>query len=228
MEESVSGFKCRGTWADIVEHGERITRALREAGVDGEAFDEWDEWRPKSHERLGEDVNEKTAEQASVDEGEGEKAGKEPDEDLRTAGEKLSESYERVEEGDNEGAVERWQDSINYVARAADSAGRKALRAVEDTVYRKVMTQIAPYYFDNELVSANVQKTTRGGDEEGFIFEVNVNDDELKSRVSDRLADYEDRVDRWHVDTEKQTEVAEVVEGVEPPPNGGESKSTTN
>jgi hypothetical protein len=228
MEESVSGFKCRGTWADIVEHGERITRALREAGADGEAFEEWNEWRPKSHERLGEDVNEKTAEQASVAEGEGEKAGKEPDEDLRTAGEKLSESYERVEEGDNEGAVERWQDSINYVARAADSAGRKALRAVEDTVYRKVMTQLAPYYFDNELVSANVQKTTRGGDEEGFIFEVNVNDDDLKSSVSERLTDYEDAVDRWHVDTEKETTVAEVVEGVEPPQNGGESKSTTN
>jgi hypothetical protein len=228
MEESVSGFKCRGTWADIVEHGERITRALREAGADGEAFEAWDEWRPKSHERLSEDVNEKTAEQASVGEGEGEKAGKEPDEDLRTAGEKLSESYERVEEGDNEGAVERWQDSINYVARAADSAGRKALRAVEDTVYRKVMTQLAPYYFDNELVSANVQKTARGGDEDQFIFEVNVNDDDLKASVSDRLADYEDAVDRWHVDTEKETEIAEVVEGVEPPPNGGESKSTTN
>jgi len=228
MEESVSGFKCRGTWADIVEHGERITRALREAGAEGEAFEEWDEWRPKSHERLGEDVSEKTAEQASVGEGEGEKAGKEPDEDLRTAGEKLSESYERVEEGDNEGAVERWQDSINYVARAADSAGRKALRAVEDTVYRKVMTQLAPYYFDNELVSANVQKTARGGDVDQFIFEVNVNDDELKTAVSERLADYEDAVDRWHVDTEKETEVAEVVEGVEPPQNGGESKSTTN
>jgi hypothetical protein len=228
MEESVSGFKTRGTWPEIVEHGERITRALREADVEGEAFDEWNEWRPKSHERLGEDVSEKTAEQASVGEGEGEKAGKEPDEDLRTAGEKLSESYERVEKGDTERAVERWQDSINYVARAADSAGRKALRAVEDTVYRKVMTQLAPYYFDNDLVSANVQKTARGGDEPQFIFEVNVNDDELKTVVSERLADYEDTVDRWHVDTEKETEVAEAVEGVEPPPSEAESKSTTN
>jgi hypothetical protein len=228
MEESVSGFKRRGTWPEVVEHGERITRALREAGADGDAFEEWDEWRPKSHERLGEDVNEKTAEQASVGEGEGEKAGKNPDEDLRTAGEKLSESYDRVEEGDNEGAVEQWQDSINYVARAADSAGRKALRAVEDTVYRKVMTQLAPYYFDNELVSANVQKTARGGDEDRFVFEVNINDDDLKDAVSERLSSYQDSIDRWHVDAEKQTEVAEVVEGVEPPENGGESKSTTN
>ncbi|WP_423750929.1 DUF5828 family protein [Salinirarus marinus] len=227
MEESVSGFKIRGSWGDVVEHGERVTRALRDAGVDGEAFEEWDEWRPKSHERLGEDVSEKTAKQASVGEGEGEKAGKEPDEDLRTAGEKLSESYEKVEAGDSTGAVEHWQDSINYVARAADSAGRRALRALEGTVYEKVMTQLAPYYFDNELVSANVQKTARGGDEEEFIFEVNVNDDELKSEVSARLAEYADRVDRWHVDTEKQTESVEAAEGVEAPRKEDESKSTT-
>jgi len=228
MEESVSGFKRRGTWAEIVEHGERITAALREAGAESEAFEEWNEWRPKTHERLGEDVSEKTAEQASVGEGKGEKAGKNPDEDLRTAGEKLSESYKHVEDGDNEGAVSNWQDSLNYVARAADSAGRKALRAVEGTVYRKVMTQLAPYYFDNELVSANVQKTARGGDGDQFIFEVNINDDELKEAVSESLTEYEDAVDRWHVDTEKETEVAEVVEGVEPPRDGGNSKSTTN
>jgi hypothetical protein len=229
MEESISGFKIRGEWGDVVEHGERITRALREAGVDpdDEAFEDWDEWRPKAHERLSRDVNRKTAEQASVGEGAGERAGKGPDEDLREAGEKLSESYEKVDEGDSEAAVESWQDSLDYVARAADSAGRKAIRAVEGTVYRKVMTQLAPYYFDNELVSANIQKTTRGDAEPEFVFEVNVNDDELKAAVSDRLGEYEDDVTRWHVDTEKETEVAEAVEGVEPPAEDGTGHSST-
>ncbi|WP_416838095.1 DUF5828 family protein [Haloferax sp. DFSO52] len=230
MEESISGFKRRGSWGEVVEHGEQITRALRDAGVEGRPFDDWDEWRPKSHERLGEDVNQKTAKQASVGEGEGEKKGKTPNDDLKTAGEKLSRSYEKVEEGDNEGAVESWQDSINYVARAADSAGRKALRKVEDTVYRKVMTQLAPYYFDNELISANIQQVGRGSGDEQFIFEVNVNDDDLKTQVSETLRDFEDEVDRWHIDTEKETEVAEAVEGVEVPVTDQEerSKSTTN
>jgi hypothetical protein len=217
MEESISGFKQRGSWGDVVEHGERITCALRDAGVESDAFDDWDEWRPKSHERLSEDVSQKTAKQASVSQGAGERAGKSPDDDLRTAGEKLSESYEKVEAGDSEGAIRRWHDSIDYVARAADSAGRKAIRAVEDTVYRKVMTQLAPYYFDNDLVSANIQKTSRGAENELFIFEVNINDDDLREEVSRRLGEYEDEIDRWHVDTEKETETAEVVEGVEAP-----------
>jgi hypothetical protein len=228
MEESVSGFKIRGAWGDVVEHGERITRALRDAGVDSDAFEEWDEWRPKSHERLREDVSEKTAEQASVAEGEGEKAGKDPDDDLQTAGERLSESYEHVENGDSDEAVERWSESLGYVARAADSAGRRALRRVENTVYQRVMTQIAPYYFDNELVSANIQKSTRGEGDVEFVFEVNINDDDLKDEVSTRLGEFDDEVTRWHVDTEKETGTAEAAEGVEPPESEERSRSTTN
>jgi len=215
MEESVSGFSVTGTWQDAVEHGERITRAIKDADatedgttVDGEALAEWDEWRPKSHERLDDDVNEKTAEQAAVGAGEGERAGKAPDEDLRTAGEKLTQSYERLND-DPDGAVDKWGESVGHVARAADSAGRRALRAVEGAVYRNVMTRIAPYYFDNGLVSANLSRT---GDGE-YRLEVNVNDDDLKIKVSNALADYERSVDRWHVDTEKDTEALETVEG---------------
>ena len=254
MEESISGFKIRGDWGDVVEHGERITRALRDAGVhdadridgdgDGDedhdhnhdqlvhAFEEWDDWRPRAHETLDTDVSEKTADQASVEEGKGEKAGKEPDEDIKTAGEKLSESYERLEDDDAEGAVGTWKESIDYVARAADSASRKALRRVEDTVYQNVMTQLAPYYFDNELISANIQQSTRNGDNgEQFVFEVNVNDDVLKEDVSDRLAEFDEEVDRWHVEVKKDVEAAEAIEGAEAPPEPepeDNSKSTTN
>ncbi len=228
MEESVSGFKVRGDWGEIVEHGERITQALRELGADEEfreAFDEWDEWRPKAHEDIDGDVSEKTAEQAHTQEGPGERAGKEPDEDIRTAGEKLSESYDKLGE-DTDEAVDRWGESIDYVTRAADSAGRKAIRKVEDTVYKRVMTQLAPYYFDNELISANV---TRSND--AFVFEINVNDDDLKDEVADILEAYEEDVTRWHVTTEKETQMAEAAEGVDPPEPTAEedmSKSTMN
>jgi hypothetical protein len=237
IEESVSGFKTQGGWVDVVEHGERITQALKEltgdeefeSDLDGaalaDALEEFDEWRPKSHERLDEDVNEKTAEQASVGEGKGEQAGKDPDEDLQTAGEKLTESYENLDEPDE--AIDKWGESVDYVARAADSAGRKALRKVEDTVYRNVMTQIAPYYFDNELVSANLRRT---GDDDRpeYVFEVNVNDDDLKVRVSNRLADFDQSVDRWHVDTEKVTEAVEAAEGVDAVEPGEETDAKTN
>ena len=231
MEESVSGFKTRGGWVDTVEHGERIARALKDLSDDEsvpeEPLDEFDEWRPKSHERLDEDVNEKTADQASVEEGKGEKAGKDPDEDLQTAGEKLTESYESLEDEDTDEAVDKWGESLDYVARAADSAGRKAVRKVEDAVYRNVMTQIAPYYFDNELISANLQRVN-GDDRPEYIFEINVNDDDLKMRVSNLLSDFDKSVDRWHVNTEKVTEAAEAAEGVEAAEQDEETDAKTN
>ena len=228
-EESVSGFELRGSWVDVVEHGERITRALKDLAAEGvevgeTALAEWDEWRPKADERLSEDVNRKTAEQASIDEGEGERAGRTPDEDLKTAGEKLADSYESLEEPRE--AVDEWRESINYVARAADSATRKAVRKVEDSVYRNLMTRMSPYYFDNGLVSANLRRA-----DDGYVFEVNVNDDDLKLRTSNRLADYETSVDRWHVDTPKDTDVAEAVEGHATPDDGvtaGDSDPTRN
>ncbi len=233
MEESISGFKRRGTWGDVVEHGERITTALREASATEhypDAFEDWVEWRPKAHEQIETEVSEKTADQASVGKGEGEAKGKSADEDLQTAGERLTESYEKIEENDANGAVEKWQDTIDYVARAADTASRKALRKVENTVYRRVMTQVAPYYFDNELVSANLQRVRS---QEEFVFEVNINDEAMKAEVKDHLYSFENDIDRWHVDTEKDIERAKAAEGVEVPdgvdePDDSSPNSTTN
>lgn len=213
VEEGVSGFKVTGDWGEIVEHGERTTQALREAGVTSGALEEWEDWRPKSDDLLDTDLREKTANHASVQEGAGERAGQSPNEDIQEAGERLAESYEKLEDQDHEAAVEKWQDSIGYVARAADSAGRKALRSVEDTVYKRVMTQMAPYYFDNELISANIRRDR----DDPFALEININDDALKREVADRLAEFDESVDRWHVTAPKDTETVEAAEGVEPP-----------
>ena len=228
MEESVSGFKVAGDWGEIVEHGERVTNALREAGAEEtypDGLEEWDDWRPKTHELLDAELREKTAHHASVQEGAGERAGASPDDDIQSAGEKLAESYEKLGDNERGEAVEKWQDSIGYVARAADSAGRKALRSVEGTVYRRVMTQVAPYYFDNALVSANVSRTRNGADP--FALEINVNDDDLKAAVADRLEAYDEEIDRWHVDAEKDTEIAEAAEGVEAPRTEPDADSKT-
>ena len=68
-------------------------------------------------------------------------------------------------------------------------------------------------------MSANLQRSARAreGDDNGYVFEVNVNDDDLKEQVSDRLAEYDDEVDRWHVDTPKNVEALEAAEGGEVP-----------
>jgi len=85
MEEHVSDFRVRGSWDEVVAYGERIARALRESDVDEDALAGWDDWQPKAHEDLGEEVSERTVEKASLEQGAGERAGQAATEDLERA-----------------------------------------------------------------------------------------------------------------------------------------------
>ncbi|MDR9412353.1 MAG: DUF5828 family protein [Haloferacaceae archaeon] len=217
MEVAVSGFSIIGTWDEVVEHGERITYALEEEGVASSAFDEWCEWRPKSHERLRDDVREKTAAQASVRRGRGERAGIAPNEDLQTAGASLSAGAATLGEGAGMDAARHGGRAVGHLRRAVDSAVRALLRRLEHVVYRRIMTRMSPFYFDNLLISANIDRSDRRGPSQQYHFEVDIADDGLKHAVADRLDTYEDRYPRWHGEVRKDTTVAEEVEGVEPP-----------
>lgn len=196
METRVSGFRVHGTWEQVVEHGARISQALEAiAAQDGElaeavppeALSEWETWRPKPEDHIDHEMNDKTADQASIGEGEGEAAGKAPSEDMATARSKLRDAFREAGGSGLNAAVRRLGESFEYAGRAMDSAGRKALRKLEDTVYKRVMTQVAPYYFDNELISAHLRKATANGQGTSFVLEVNVNDDRLKQRVEAHL-----------------------------------------
>lgn len=187
MEERVSGFRVRGTWDDVVGHGERLTSAMEEFGADAELLKEWDDWRPKSHESREEEMSQKTVEQASLDEGAGERVGEAAREDVQRASERAIESIEKVEGDGPEDVLENWREALQYGLRATDTGTRKTIRMIETPVYEQLMTRFTPYYFDNELVSANTRQAGRLEDGDEFIFEANVNDVQLKEAVSERL-----------------------------------------
>lgn len=212
MKKGVSGFIVEGEWDDVVEHGDRITVALRDTGYSGEALEEWDDWRPKTHERLREDIREKTAEYAHLKDGPGERANQSPVDDVQEASDELTDAYERLDNIDE--ALARWRASVRYLGRAADSTSRKVIRTVEDVVYKRVMSRTSPFYFDNKLVSANIRRSNRANGPV-YTFEVNVNDDDLKAVVSDRLETFENEVDRWQLDIKKDTGTVEATEGID-------------
>lgn len=218
IKETVSGFKVKGNWGEVVKHGERITVALQSAGCSGKAFEEWDEWRPKAHERFTEEIIKKTAEQAHITKGPGERANQSPGDDLQHAGEKLADTYEQLDDADK--MLDDGHRSLWYLGRAADSASRKALRLIEDTIYTRVMTKVSPPYFDNDLVSANIQQEGIRDNDQDYIFEVNINDDNLKITVSEYLKAQQE-IDRWHIETEPATNRVEAAEGVDAPDDAG-------
>lgn len=215
MESSISGFKERGDWETIVEHGEKIESALRtvaeetEYPVPEESLEEFTNWRPKLSDNADDKkIADKTSEQASIGEGKGEQKGANPIEDVEKAAGKLEDSFTALEKDqDIQKTKASWKESTNYMTRATDTTGRRFIRRIEKFVYKHIMTQISPYYFDNQLVSSNIQEQRNGE----YVFEVNINDDELKTHMKRILGRLDDE-DRWHLDTEDLEVQEDVIE----------------
>ncbi len=190
MEERISGFRAQGDWTNVVAHGDLISQALRDLGSKAhprmdprrfrEALHEFEHWRPRPGETFEEDLRPRTAEQASLVRGEGEQKGRSTGEDLERAGQALvapgSVAYVDAS------VIRRLWEASRLTGRALDTGLRGALRRFEEAIYEHLMTRAAPCYFDNRIVSANLAKLANDQDE--YSFEININADELKQRVS--------------------------------------------
>ncbi len=212
--ESVSGFKLTGKWSEIVKHGEMIAFALEELNSDShlgfeKELTEYNDWRPKLSENVKTDINNKTADKATISENKREKEANKPQQDIKKAGEKAIGSYKDLNEPEE--AVKDWRESADYATRAAIVAARKSIRKVEKTIYKNLMTVVSPYYFDNNLVSANLNRVQKNP--HIYKLEININEDNIKSDVSNKLKKYNDTYDRWHVSANKNVDDHKLVEG---------------
>lgn len=196
MEYSISGFKKTGSWSEVVAFGELISELLKEEGVDGRAYEEWEHWRPKPHEALGDEVNKKTADQTTIQPGPGEGKGRTGTGDIMRAGRKLIDSPKDAARKDIDKAGEDVKESANYVSRALDTISRKIIRRVEQPVYRHIMTQVSPLYFNNSIIAANLgRKSSLRSSRYVFVFEVGITDDQLRKRIEERLRALDDEQD---------------------------------
>lgn len=206
-ESSISGFTVRGSWREIVEHGERITQALNAAGVSGEAFEEWEEWRPIPSEQFNEEMKRKTASQATIDEGPGEQADIPASQDLRHAVETLHAALDEIRNTNSKNAIDEIQKLLRHMKRAADTTGRQAFRVIQDVVFRNVMMLVGGQYFSNHIITASLRQTSLFwiGDEDTFLFKININDDDLKEEVSNHLDTSNEEAGRQQRDARTET-----------------------
>jgi len=222
-EETISGYKLTGDWESVVELGERVGAAIRRVlkkreDTEGEQADnyrnleEFEEWRPKLEDDT-EKISEKTAEKASVEEGTGEKAGESVKENVNNAQNGVKETVDSASSLETDEVKDNVTETVSETQKATDSLFRKTLRWIEENVYEHIMTLISPYYFDNELVNANLNDK-RG---EKYRLEINIADDSIRDDVRDEMTDIDDEAPRWRMEAEIDTEAVEEVEGVESP-----------
>lgn len=194
MEKGISGFQVDGSWDQIVDHGDRISRILHELGASAhprmsrgaydDALAEWDRWRPRPADSLDEDLRPRTAKQASLNPKNGDHGTEAALQDLGRAWRALLDGPERIPDGGASAWLSRLTEATRLSSRAVATGVQHAAKSAEEAVYLHVMTQLSPCYFDNRVVSANLERQP-GSD--AYSFEININSDELKDRVGTEI-----------------------------------------
>lgn len=182
-KQSVSGFSVDGEWLDVVEMGERTAFALSNTIGDESSRDieRFNYWRPKVQEDFSTDMNRKTSREMSLDT------------DSKRIGVQSEDSLSR-------------KLPILLYDSLLETVGR-----TEKFVYQNIMTKISPYYFDSQLLSANLKKV----DVNQYRIEININDDDIKTEIAQTLSRYEDEYDRWHIGLEFDASSMVSSEGIE-------------
>lgn len=225
MEDSVSGFRITGPWEEVVEHGERISAAVRRVvkrkeDVEGremdsvvQEIDDFEDWRPKVDDKET-TMSERTAEKASVGEGKLEKENKSVQETAVEAQSDMKGAVESAAKLDKDETQEKLNDSVVRTGQMTDSFFRRVLRWFEERVYKYVMTQISPYYFDNQLINANFTEHSK----EKYTLEISIADDEIRSCVREEMEVIEEEAPKWRVESRINTEPAVESEGIDSVP----------
>jgi hypothetical protein len=178
MEVSVSGVRVSGSWDEIVRYGMAVSNLLTEYDVPTAQFVQWDRWRPKPHESLHRDLVEKTAHQASVQRGAGERRGRDPVRDFRRARDIAQRSTSHVRT-DTPRASAKLLQSLRLGKRGIDASIRKLVRVAEEWVYENVMVRVSPLYFSSEAMTANLGQTGGVWGSRQYVMEVKLNEDAL-------------------------------------------------
>lgn len=191
MQETVSGIRVTGDWDDVAETGEEVTDALKDAAVDEEQVADWEQWRPRRSEAV-EEVREKTVEQAVVKENAVESNSGSVRDTANDAAEAMSDAVREASAGRPQDAAARGARAARSALYVLDTVARKLFRRFEQAVYRHIIVRTNPFYFDGEMVSARFQR--RNGlnpvaEQEEFELSVDINDDEVKERVSERMVE---------------------------------------
>lgn len=156
MKETITGFKKRGSWSEVVQFGNLISEALDEVDITNADRREWEKWKPKPNDSFNSEMEQKTASQASV---------KNNDKDV----------FEYIRQTKKEIENKSMKDAMKNTQKAS----KQTLGEIEHFVYRNVMTFISPQYFDNTLINAELNQVS----DDTYVFEVNFADDSTYEQV---------------------------------------------
>ncbi len=180
IENTNAGLEFEGQWTDICVFARTFEKVIEENAPDEEPIEEYNDWRPREEEDE-EDISEKTAENACMEETEVEEEYSGAKEELASAGEKIKNGVN----GD-EPSTENIKKASKNMERLVEAESIKSIRILEKKIYEEVMLRFNPYYFDTEDFSVNLEKINNG-ESENYKLTINIPDEELRQKVKDEF-----------------------------------------
>lgn len=186
VTDEPAGLTAEGEWAQIVRFCEyfdsRLQRESVEVEIDADNLQEWQDWYPKEQEDQ-QQLRERTVSHASYE------PGLTPEEQLEKSASRLSSSRENLQSGQPEEAIQELVTGtqnglLGLLVLVGMVAGN-----VESFIYQFFMVKTNPSYFDNHLLSANVQQVTEATSQDSphYKIQIKVHDQDLRDRLSRRI-----------------------------------------
>jgi hypothetical protein len=158
VEETNSGVKKRGNWAEITEFGEKVEDVIQDSAGKS-SIGKFSDWRPRIEESER-DVKQKTVDKAVLTEKEIEKDSNGV-EDLKEASGKAAKAGKKAVKAEN--PEHEIRDASKNAAKPFYSGIAKIFRRLENLIYSKIVLKLNPYYLDTEDFSADI-KHRKGGE----------------------------------------------------------------
>jgi len=180
LKPTNSGISYLGNWDEIVLFSHVLAKFLEKSAPHQDAVEEYEEWMPKDPDD-DKDMKEKTADEACIEETQVEKDFNGANEELKDAQNKLKDSVKDIANGEN--PAKDLGKAAKDIKRLVGAGSLKSLRILEKSIYKHIMLNFNPYYFDTEDFSVNLHKIA----EEKYKLAINISDEDLKKKVQDRF-----------------------------------------
>jgi len=160
-ETTHSGIKVEGDWEEICGFARDLEGILKESYQKEDSTEDIDEsiegynkWRPREEEDEN-DIKERTAEEASMEEKNVEKEFKGTDEELKTAGKKVKEGINGAKEKGKNAIVEIKEEASDSVNRFVNGETEKKKKEVKDEKSRSEYEKSTTEEFKDASKSIN-------------------------------------------------------------------------
>lgn len=183
MEQQEFELVETGSWSEIVQFLEQLADAIH-GHVDSEKYQRFDEWRPKPEEKK-QDLRERTAEEAAVNE-------TQLEQDSAGTVAEMSHAGHEVKQGGKDIAQGKPKDSIKDVEEAGNAAAKgifppliRFFRSVERFLYTQVMGKTSPNYFESGEFTVALERGFK--DRDMYAVRVRFEDSGLQEQIAETL-----------------------------------------